>query len=193
MPPGHEGNRHPGLSGFGQHRELLIHRIASTTLDGRKHFDSIEITGHSRMTRRTPRLLAMQLCPAQMGLLQPETCCQARLPISGPIRSRSLAFIAERALYNPLHLVIFKITDHLRWHQIQNYLRVCFLRVWAVERRTHSVEHRLQRARSDERFKQEEIQGSNRPCCRNIPHGVMESCSDLERQDEALIPCCSMM
>jgi hypothetical protein len=69
MPAGHVGNRHPELSALSQHGELLIHRITSTMLDGRKHLDSIEITGHSRMTRRTQRLLSMQLCPAEMGLL----------------------------------------------------------------------------------------------------------------------------
>jgi hypothetical protein len=52
---------------LGQHGQLLIRRITSATLDPTEHFDSFDTTGHSRITRRTPRLLAMQLCPAQMG------------------------------------------------------------------------------------------------------------------------------
>jgi len=67
MTAGYEGNRHAGLGRLGQHCQLLIGRITSATLDPREHFDSFDTTGHSRIPRRTPRLLAMQPCPAQMG------------------------------------------------------------------------------------------------------------------------------
>ena len=53
MTAGYVGNRHPGLGGFGQYRQLLIQRVTPPTLDAGKNFDSIN-TGHSRMTRLTP-------------------------------------------------------------------------------------------------------------------------------------------
>jgi hypothetical protein len=53
MTAGYVGNRHPGLGGFGQYRQLLIQRVTPPTLDAGKNFDSINIR-HSRMTRLTP-------------------------------------------------------------------------------------------------------------------------------------------
>ncbi len=53
MTAGYVGNRHPGLRGFGQYRQLLIQRVTPATLDAGKNFDSINIR-HSRMTRLTP-------------------------------------------------------------------------------------------------------------------------------------------
>ena len=33
MLAGDEGNRHPGLGRFGQHRQLLVQRVSPPTLD----------------------------------------------------------------------------------------------------------------------------------------------------------------
>ena len=63
MTAGHIGNRHSGLGRFLHNRHLLLHRIPSTALDPGKHFDSISIVRHSRMTRRTPSSYIKRLCP----------------------------------------------------------------------------------------------------------------------------------
>ena len=54
MTAGNKRNRHSGLGRFLQNRQLLVRRIPATALDSGKHFDSISMTGHSRMTRLTP-------------------------------------------------------------------------------------------------------------------------------------------
>jgi hypothetical protein len=65
---GHVGNRHPGLGHLRQDRQLLVQRIPPPALNGGKNFDLID-TRHSRMSRLTSSLPAMQLCPLQMGPL----------------------------------------------------------------------------------------------------------------------------
>ena len=54
MTAAHVGNRHAGLGRLRQDRQLLIQRPASTALDLREDFDSINTARHSRITRRTP-------------------------------------------------------------------------------------------------------------------------------------------
>jgi hypothetical protein len=53
MTAGYVGNRHAGLAGLGQYRQLLVQRVTAATLNAGKNFDSIN-TRHSRMTRLTP-------------------------------------------------------------------------------------------------------------------------------------------
>lgn len=70
MTSGYVGNRQPGLCRLRQDRQLLVQRVPSAPLDARNNLDSINIR-HSRITGLTPSLSAMQLCPVQMGPLQP--------------------------------------------------------------------------------------------------------------------------
>lgn len=70
MTAGYVGNRHPGLRGFGQYRQLLIQRVTPATLDAGKNFDSINIR-HSRMTRLTPSPSLCSYVRFKWGPFQP--------------------------------------------------------------------------------------------------------------------------
>ena len=70
MTAGYVGNRHPGLGGFRQNRQLLVQRVTPATLDARKNFDSINIR-HSRMTRLTPSPSLCSYVRFKWGPLQP--------------------------------------------------------------------------------------------------------------------------
>ena len=69
MTAGHIGNRHPGLSGFQNHRHFLLCGIAPAALDSAEDFDSISIRRHSRMTRRTPSSYLSNYVRLKWGLL----------------------------------------------------------------------------------------------------------------------------
>jgi len=70
MTAGNKRNRHSGLSRFLQNSQLLVRRIPTTTLDTSKHFDSISITGHSRMPRLTPSSYLCSYVRFKWGPLQ---------------------------------------------------------------------------------------------------------------------------
>ena len=74
MTTGHKGNRHPGLSGFQNHRHFLLCGIAPAALDSAEDFDSISIRRHSRMTRRTPSSYLSNYVRFKWGLLHEERC-----------------------------------------------------------------------------------------------------------------------
>ena len=69
MTTGHIGNRHPGLSGFQNHRHFLLCGIAPAALDSAEDFDSISIRRHSRVTRRTPSSYLSNYVRFKWGLL----------------------------------------------------------------------------------------------------------------------------
>src|SRR5882762_11806182 len=69
MTAGNIENRHPGLAGLFQRGQLLIDRIASTTLDTGKHFHAICTTAHSRTPRLTPSLWLCSHVRSKRGLL----------------------------------------------------------------------------------------------------------------------------
>ncbi len=70
MTAGNIGNRHARLGGFLQHGQLLIDRVASTTLDPGQHLNSFDTIGHSRMTRLTPSPSLGSGVRSKWGLLQ---------------------------------------------------------------------------------------------------------------------------
>ena len=70
MTAGNKRNRHSGLRCFLQNSQLLVHRIPTAALDPGKHFDSISITRHSRMTRLTPSSYLCGYVRFKWGLLQ---------------------------------------------------------------------------------------------------------------------------
>ena len=70
MTAGDIGNRHAGSGGLGQYRQLLIHRVSTTTLDAGEHFNSICGTRHSRTPRLTPSLSVCGYVRSKRGLLQ---------------------------------------------------------------------------------------------------------------------------
>ena len=70
MTAGNKRNRHSGLGCFLQNRHLLIRRISTTALDSGKHFYSINIIGHSHITRLTPSSYSCGYVRFKWGLLQ---------------------------------------------------------------------------------------------------------------------------
>src|SRR5215469_13054706 len=70
MTASYVGNRHARLGGFGQDRQLLIHRPASPALDLREDFDSINTARHSRITRHTPSASLCSYVRLKWGPLQ---------------------------------------------------------------------------------------------------------------------------
>jgi hypothetical protein len=70
MAAGHVGNRHAGLARLRQDRQLLIHRPATSALDLREDFDSVNIARHSRITRRTPSASLCSYVRFKLGPLQ---------------------------------------------------------------------------------------------------------------------------
>ncbi len=70
MTAGHIGNRHSRLHRFLNKSHLLLCGIPAPALNTGKHFDSISIRRHSRITRRTPSSYLSDCVRFKWGLLQ---------------------------------------------------------------------------------------------------------------------------
>lgn len=70
MRAGNIGNRHPRLGGLLHHSHLLIRGISTPALDAGKHFNTLRIVRHSRITRLTPSLSLCSYVRSKRGPLQ---------------------------------------------------------------------------------------------------------------------------
>jgi hypothetical protein len=70
MTAGYIGNRHSRLHGFLNNGHLLLCGIPAPALNPGKHFDSISVRRHSRMTRLKPSSYLSDCVRFKWGLLQ---------------------------------------------------------------------------------------------------------------------------